>query len=122
MAIDILDGNGAAQTIKSRTDGSDQVPAHDIDQIVMPSALYSAQTTVGTSAVAIGSSQAIKAGVTVTADPDNTNDIWVGPTGVTTGTGKRLRPGQSVFVQVANIATVFAISDAAAQAIDYIAS
>lgn len=50
-------------------------------------------------------------GVIVKADPDNTEDIWVGPSGLTTTKaatdGYRLAPGESVGVPCRNAADVY---------------
>lgn len=67
-------------------------------------------TTLGTE-LAISSISVPCQGVTVLADPDNTEDIWVGGTGITSTKastdGFRLVPGQSLDVPCRNVNTVF---------------
>ena len=50
-------------------------------------------------------------GVIVKADPDNTEDVWVGPTGLTSnksaGDGYRLSQGESVGLPCRDAASVF---------------
>ena len=83
--------------------------------------------TIGTSAVAIGSGTVNKL-VTVLADDDNTNPIWIGYANtVTAGTddtldGMKLSPGKSYTIPVEklnrqspNLSNIFGISDAADQ-------
>lgn len=68
-------------------------------------------TTAGTE-IAISSSSIPCQGVLVKADPDNTEDVWVGPTGITTNKtaatdGYRLAGGESVGIACRNVNTVF---------------
>lgn len=74
----------------------------------LPATGYKA-TASGT-AVAIASSTPCQ-GVLVRADPDNAEDVWVGPTGLTTSKaatdGYRLAPGEAVGIACRNLAQVF---------------
>jgi len=74
-----------------------------------PSTGYKA-TTAGTE-LAISSTSVPCQGVVVKADPDNSEDIWVGPTGLTTTKaatdGYRLAPSESVGIACRNLNTVF---------------
>jgi hypothetical protein len=76
-----------------------------------PSTIYSAQQTVTTSAVALAS-QALSNGIVLTADPGNSAVIFVGPAGVTTSTGYKLQPGNSVSYGVTNASAIYIISAA----------
>jgi len=79
--------------------------------------IYSAQVTVGTTAVQLATNQAVHAGceVVVKADDDNTGYVYIGPSGVTTSTGFRLNPGQSISYRVDNVNRLYAIASAASQ-------
>jgi len=75
-----------------------------------PSATYQGQKKVAVTgtAVVIGSSQALTIGLIITASPGNTNDIYLGDSGVNntaapSGNGYRLMPGQSVRVSGNNV-------------------
>lgn len=67
-------------------------------------------TTAGTE-IAISSTSVPADGVVVKADPDNTEDVWVGATGLTTTKattdGYRLAPGESIGVACRNLNAVF---------------
>jgi len=69
------------------------------------------KTTAGSTEIAISSSSVPCDGAVVMASPDNSEDVWVGPTGITTTKattdGFRLQPGQSVGVSCRNLNTVF---------------
>lgn len=68
--------------------------------------------TTGSTEIAISASSIPCQGVIVKADPDNTEDIWVGATGITVNKtnateGYRLSPGESVGIPCRNVNTVF---------------
>lgn len=68
--------------------------------------------TTGSTEIAITSTSTPCQGVLVKADPDNTVDVWVGVTGLTTNKtnatdGYRLAPGESVGVPCRNANTIF---------------
>jgi hypothetical protein len=86
-----------------------------------PTSIYSGQknvTTHGTE-VALASSQALTQGVWVKAKHANTNKIYVGVNGVDSTTGYVLAAGETVFVAVANLATVFIDSDTDGEGVSY---
>jgi hypothetical protein len=66
--------------------------------------------TVGTSAVALASSQTAKAGFLVQANAANLNEAYLGDSSVTTSNGLRLDPGDSMFLALRDPSQVFAIS------------
>ena len=83
-------------------------------------AIYAGTKTVPTgTAEAIASSQAIHS-VTVKALSTNTVAVYVGGSGITVP-GFELLAGESVTLDVSNLATVFVISGSASQIIRYIA-
>ena len=81
------------------------------------------QVTVGTSQVQIGgaSSVALSSGMTILADSDNTGVIYVGATGVTTGTGFPLVAGSAIELSLDDLNIAYCISDTASQKIHYTA-
>lgn len=74
-----------------------------------PSAVYSGQATVNNSAAALGS-QILINGATVKNDPDSAVNIFVGGSGVTSSTGFKLKPGESVSVPAANVSNIYVIT------------
>jgi hypothetical protein len=83
--------------------------------------IYNNTKTVPTgTAEAIASSQAIHS-VTVKALSTNTVAVYVGATGVTTSSGFELLAGESITLDVSNLASVFCISGTSSQVIRYIA-
>ena len=83
-------------------------------------AIYNNTKTVPTgTAEAIASTQAVHS-VTVKSLSTNTVAVYIGGTGCTTTTGFELLPGESVSLDVSNLATVFCISGSASQVVRYI--
>lgn len=84
-------------------------------------AIFNNTKTVPTgTAEAIATTQAVHS-VTIKALSTNTVAVYIGGTGVTTTTGFELLAGESISLDVSNLATVFCISGSAAQVIRYIA-
>ncbi|MBZ5529729.1 MAG: hypothetical protein LAN71_17770 [Acidobacteriia bacterium] len=83
--------------------------------------IYNNTKTVPTgTAEAIAGSQVIHS-VTVKALSTNTVAVYIGGTGVTTTTGFELLAGESISLDISNLATVFCISGSASQIIRFIA-
>lgn len=83
--------------------------------------VYNGTKTVPTvTAETIAGSQACHS-VTIKALSTNTVAVYVGATGCTTANGFELLAGESVSLDIANLATVFVISGSAAQVVRYIA-
>lgn len=82
-----------------------------IGYLANPSTIYSNQYTVTASAASVGS-QALSNGVVITAKSSNTGVTYIGPSGVTTGTGYALSSGQSISYAVTNLSAIFAIGTA----------
>ena len=83
--------------------------------------VYNGSKTVPTgTAEAIASSQAISS-VTIKALSTNTAAVYVGATGCTTANGFELLAGESVSLDIDNLADVFVISGSASQVVRYIA-
>ena len=82
--------------------------------------VYVGTKTVPTgTAEVIASSQEIRS-VTIKALSTNTVAVYVGGSGVTTS-GFELLAGESVTLDISNLATVYCISDSASQVVRYIA-
>jgi len=74
-----------------------------------PSAINSGSFVLpDTSANPIGTG-GLDAGVTVKADSDNTDDVWVGDSTVAIDDGMRLEPGESLFIPIDALGKVHAI-------------
>lgn len=73
------------------------------------------EVTTGATAVPLMASPtwSAKRGITVMADPANTAPVFVGPLGVTVGTGLWLSPGLSITVDICDPSRVYVISAAA---------
>jgi hypothetical protein len=91
--------------------------------VTLPTAIYSgvkAVAAAGTGEV-LASSQALKSGVIIKAHSTNTGTIYVGPEGVTAATGFRLSAGESVFVEVDNLADVWLDCSVSGEGVSFIA-
>jgi len=83
--------------------------------------IYNGSKTVPTgTAEAIASTQAVSS-VTVKALSTNTVAVYVGATGVTTANGFELLAGESLSLDIDDLADVFVISGSASQVVRYIA-
>ena len=101
-------------TESNQTDGSQRT------QIDALPTIYNGSKTVTTgTAEAIATTQVIHS-VTVKALSTNTVAVYVGASGVTTFTGIELLAGESISLDVTNLATVFVISGSASQVVRYI--
>lgn len=96
----------------------------DVEVVTIPTAIYSGQNTVASAgtAEAIGSSQAILSGVTVKALAGNAGVVYVGNSGVDSTNGLELSPGEQVFIEVANVATVYVDAATNDDGVSWIAS
>lgn len=74
-----------------------------------PATVYTAQQTATSSAVALAA-QSLSNGVVLTNLSTSTNDLYVGPSGVTSGTGYKLIPGQSISFGVTNTNAIYVIA------------
>jgi hypothetical protein len=128
----LTDGNGghtklaagAAAIGKLAANSGVDIGDVDVTSVTLPTTIYSgvkAVTAAGTDEV-LAASQALKSGVTVKAHSTNTGTIYVGPEGVAAATGFRLAAGESVFVEVDNLADVCLDASVNGEGVSYIAS
>jgi len=104
--------------------GTNNIGDVDVLSVAIPTTFYMGQkavTTAGTE-VALASSQAILSGVTIKALHANTGWIYVGTNPVTSTTGFVLDAGEQVFIEVANLATVYIDSSVNGEGVSYIGS
>ena len=96
-------------TKKSTETGGTHTPHSNVDTITVPSTIVHGQKTIATNGTeeALGSSTALTIGVNVKALAANTNPVFVGDSSLAVGTGYELSAGESVFISIDNIATVF---------------
>lgn len=79
------------------------------------------QVTVGTSAVQLSSTSFdLWFGLAIKADDNNTSDVYIGGSTVSSTTGYRLIAGQGITIEVDDVTRVYAIAGAAAQEVQYI--
>jgi hypothetical protein len=95
-----------------------------ITGIDMPTAVVHGQksvTTVGTR-VTLGSTTSLKFGVTIKAKVGNTGSIYVGSSAVTSSNGYVLAAGESVFVGVADLASIYIDSSVNGEGVSFVGS
>lgn len=78
-------------------------------------------TTAGTELV-LASSQALQSGVTIKALHANTGMVYVGKDPVTSSTGFVLDAGESIFVEVDNLADIYIDVSVNGEGVSYIGS
>jgi hypothetical protein len=105
--------------------GGEYAPASSavVGTISLPTSIYNGQKTVSTagSAEALAASQAIVSGVHVKALIANTGKAYVGNSGVSSSNGYELDPGESVFIEIANLATVYVDVAVNGEGVSYLA-
>ena len=81
----------------------------DVVSVTLPTVLYDGNKTVttATTAEALAGSQALLSGVRVKALSTNTGLVYVGDSSVAAANGYQLASGESVFLEIANLATVY---------------
>lgn len=104
--------------------GSANIGDVDVASVSLPAAIYNGKTTVTTAGtrVALASSQALVSGVTVKALAANTGTIYVGNSAVDSSNGFALAKGESVFIEIANLATVYLDSSVNGEGATFVAS
>lgn len=104
-----------------RTGVSGSIPITEQIVTLEGSSLASGQVTVATgSAVALASTADVKY-VHLFAPPENNEPVYIGPSGVTVGTGYALHPGATLTVWIDDIAKIFQIAANAGPILHYLA-
>jgi len=116
----ISGGDGNADATVSLEAGSSIA----ISSITVPTAIYHGKTAVATpgTQVVLAASQAILSGVTIKAEADNTGIIYVGASAVSSADGFELAAGEQVFIEIANLATVWIDASVGTDGVTYVAS
>jgi len=116
----VTDFGGSYSLPSGAATSGNQTNGNQRTQVDALSTIYHGTKTVpvGT-AEAIASTQTIHS-VTVKALSTNTVAVYVGASGVTTANGFELLAGESVSLDVSDLATVFVISGSASQVVRYI--
>ena len=96
----------------------------DVTSVSLPTAIYHGQKTVATAGTeeALASSQALVSGVHIKALAANTGSVYVGANPVASSTGYVLAAGESVFLEIANLATVYVDVSVNGEGVSYIGS
>lgn len=111
-ALDILNlinasGNGAKVIVNS---------------ITKPNRFFHGQKTLSTSPIQV-SSETIRSGITIKSLASNTSDVYIGNSlGVSTSTGYVLSAGETIYLEVSAVSTIFARSSSGTATISYIGS
>ena len=123
MPVLILAEDPNDNIIPVQVDASGNLQA-DVLAVTLPTAIYNGQKTVTTAGTreALASSQAIVSGVLIKALAANTNDVYVGNASVSSSNGFVLDAGEEVFIEIANLATVYLDVDTDGEGVSYIAS
>lgn len=125
--VDVLLGSPASSSSAGPIEVSN-FPSTQKVQPPMPAGFISGQgavATAGTAVQAYASGYALSNGLIVTASPNNTGTLTVGPAGVNntvsgTGNGYRLAPGQSMSFAVSNASAVWVNGTASGDTFDFV--
>lgn len=95
-----------------------------VSSVAIPSTLVHGKTTVTTAGteVALGASTTLLSGVHVKALSANTGLVYVGANPVTSTTGYQLAAGEEVFIEIANLATIYVDAAVNGEGVTYIGS
>ena len=115
---------GTAAYGKLAANAGVNVGSVDIVSVGLNATVYHGKTTVTTAGteVTLASSQALTAGVTIKALSSNTGLIYVGLNPVTSATGFELNAKESVFIEVANLTTLYIDSAVNGEGVTYLGS
>jgi hypothetical protein len=95
-----------------------------ISEITRPARIISGSKSFTSSAAVLESNTALRVGVTLKANSENNSTIYVGsPALLTNNTaGYPLEPGESIYVECANLNAIYAASVSGTQVLNYIGS
>lgn len=95
-----------------------------VEQIAVPAVIFNGKKTVTTAGtrVALATTQVLLSGVNIKALAANTGTIYVGDSTVSSANGYALAAGQSVYVEVSNLITVYLDSSVNGEGVTYIGS
>ena len=94
----------------------------NINTISKPNRVFHGQKALTTTPVLLGS-ESIKSGVTIKSPATNVVDIYVGNTlGLSTSTGYILSPGESIYLEVSSMSSMYARSATGTATLAYIGS
>jgi len=92
--------------------------------IALPPVIYNGVSTVAAPATAeiLAAAQVIQSGVRIKALIANTGDVYVGDAAVAAANGYVLDAGEEVFIEIANLATVYLDVSVGGEGVSYVAS
>lgn len=95
-----------------------------LQETALPTTIRHGRTTVTTAGtrVALGSSAALLTGITIKALNTNTGNIFVGSSTVSSSNGALLRAGESLFLEIADVATVNIDASVSGEGVTYLGS
>ena len=105
--------SGTDQISPLRTDLASGNINAAISEIKRPASLRSGSKTATATAQPLSSNLELKTGVTVKSSPSNTGNILIGGRGLvnSSASGYLLEPGESIFLEVNNLKTIYVRSD-----------
>jgi hypothetical protein len=114
--------NGRLQRIAQRL--TTIIAGITVSSITLPTTIYNNKKLVTTAGVrvALATTQAISSGVTIKALVGNTGVIYVGDSTVASTNGLALAPGDTIFLEIANLTTVNLDSSVSGEGVTYIAT
>jgi hypothetical protein len=100
-----------------------KLDANQVIQASRPEEIVHGQKSVAQTAVTLQAAAAeLAVGVWVKSDSGNTGNIFVGETGVTTSTGYKLEPGESMFINIEALLDIYVISNSGTNTVYYFGS
>jgi hypothetical protein len=107
-------------SIKSGLEAANTIPV-TVQSMTQPGSVFAGQRSV-TGTATVLPSNVTKSGVTIKALAANTIPIYVGPVGVTVGSGYELSPGEAVFLEVDNTNIVAVVASTTGATACYLVS
>ena len=124
--VSVKDSGGNAVSMKTTDSESVHTPHHYVDGIVHAQLAAAAVVASGAktaptdSAAALGSSTACYS-LIIRSIIGNSATIYVGGSGVTVDNGFPIEPGESLTIDIDNVADIYCISGSASQVLRYLA-
>jgi len=126
MQVDVVAALPAGTNAIGKLAANSGVDIGDVDvtSVSLPSTVINGKTTVTTitASVALGATETVVSGLNIKAEANNTGIIYVGDSGVSSSNGYELAAGETVFLEIDDVATVYIIASVATEGVTYVGS
>jgi hypothetical protein len=96
----------------------------DVTSVSLPSSIINGKKTIAstTTVAAIGSTETVVSGLNIKAEASNTGIVYVGDSAMTSANGYELAAGETVFLEIDDVATVYIAVSVASDGVTFVGS